>query len=124
MTAPNIANLTTITGSIATVALSTTSETLLVNNAASSSTCLKINCIYAANIDATTAYAITVNIHSAASLGGTSYTIANAISIPINSTFTPIVKDIQIYLTENMSIGVQCGTANKINVICSYEILA
>ena len=55
MAAPNIVNVATITGKSATVALSTTSATTLVSNAASSGKVFKINMIQVANVDGTNA---------------------------------------------------------------------
>jgi len=71
MAAPNIVNVTTITGKSATVALSTTSQTTLVSNAAASGKVFKINMIQVANVDGTNAADVTVDVHSAAAGGGT-----------------------------------------------------
>ena len=51
MAAPNIVDVSTIIGKSATVALSSTSQTTLVSNAASSGKVFKINMIQVANVD-------------------------------------------------------------------------
>ena len=123
MSNPNIVNVTAIYGGTSNVALSTTSETSIANNAASSSTVLKIDNIVVANTTASAA-TITINVHNAASLGGTSYAIASAISVPANSTLIVTDKSTAFYLLENMSIGATAGTANALVVTASYETIS
>jgi len=76
MANPNIVNVTSIIGNSLSVAVGT-SATQLASNAASSGKVFKINSILIANIDGTAAADITVNIYSAASLGGTATAIAS-----------------------------------------------
>ncbi len=59
-----------------------TSATSLVSNAAASGKVFKINSIVAANVDGTSAADITINVYSAAALGGTAFPIASTISVP------------------------------------------
>jgi hypothetical protein len=75
MANPNIVNVTTIYGNTSSVSLTTTSATSLVSNAASSGKVFKINSIVAANVDGTTAADISINVYSAAALGGTAFPI-------------------------------------------------
>jgi len=123
MTAPNIVNVTMITGKTVTADLTTINETSVISNAASSGAVLKINALLIANIDTVSAVTVTVNYHSAVSLGGISTQMASTISIPANSTLAATSKDSFIYLEEDRSIGVVAGTANKLKVICSYEVI-
>jgi len=81
MAAPNIVNVSTITGKSATVALTSTSQTTLVSNAASSSKVFKINMIQVANVDGVNACDVTVDVHSAASGGGTAYSLVATASV-------------------------------------------
>jgi hypothetical protein len=76
MANPNIVNVTSIVGNSLYVAVGT-SATQLASNAASSGKVFKINSIVIANVDGTSAADITVNIYSAAALGGTAIAIAN-----------------------------------------------
>jgi hypothetical protein len=121
MTAPNIVNVATITGKTAKIALSSTSATTLVSNAASSSKVFKINMIQVANVDGSNACDVTVDVHSAASGGGTAYSLANTISVPADASLVVLDKNTAIYLEENTSITATAGTANDLEVLVSYE---
>jgi len=107
MANPNIVNVTTIYGNSSQTALSTTSATSLVSNAAASGKVFKINSIVAANVDGTSAADITISIYSAAALGGTAYPIASTISVPADATLIITDKTTSFYLLENQSIGAQ-----------------
>ena len=120
MANPNIVNVTTIYGKTVGVALSTTSATAVLSNAASSGKVLKVNTLNVANTTSTTA-AVTISYYSAAALGGTAYAIASTINVPGNSTLNIIDKSSQYYLEENTSLGAIAGTSNALVVTCSYE---
>lgn len=121
MAAPNIVNVSTITGKSATVALSTTSATTLVSNAGSSNAVYKINMIQVANVDGTNACDVTVDLHSAASGGGTAYSLVSTVSVPADASLVVLDKNTAIYLEEDRSITATAGTANDLEVIVSYE---
>ena len=121
MAAPNIVNVTTITGKSATVALSSTSATVLVSNAASSSKVFKINMIQVANVDGTNVCDVTVDLHSAAAGGGTAYSLVSTISVPADASLVALDKNTALYLEEDRSITATAGTANDLEVIVSYE---
>ena len=110
MTAPNIVNVTTITGKSATVALSTTSQTTLVSNAAASGKVFKINMIQIANVDGTNAADVTVDLHSAAAGGGTAYSLVSTISVPADASLVVLDKSTALYLEEDRSITATAGT--------------
>ena len=121
MANPNIVNVATINGNTSTVSLSTTSATSLASNAASSSKIYKVNSIVVANTNGTTAADITINIYSAAALGGTAYPIASTISVPADSTLVVTDKTTSFYLLEDKSLGATAGTANSLTVTASWE---
>ena len=121
MAAPNIVNVSTITGITSKVALSSTSQTTLVSNAASSGKVFKINMIQVANVDGANACDVTVDVHSAASGGGTAYSLVSTISVPADASLVALDKNTAIYLEENTSITATAGTANDLEVIVSYE---
>jgi hypothetical protein len=121
MANPNIVNVTTIYGNTSTTALSSTSATSIVSNAASSNTVYKINSIVVANVDGTAAADITINLYSAAALGGTATAIASTISVPADATLIVTDKTTSFYLLENRSIGAIAGAANDLVVTCSWE---
>ena len=122
MAAPNIVNVTAIYGNSSQTALSSTSVTSLVSNAASSGKVYKINMIVVANVDGTSAADITINVYSNATAGsGTAYAIASTISVPADASLIVSDKTTAFYLLENQSIGAIAGTANDLVVTCSWE---
>lgn len=121
MAAPNLASPTTITGKTVYVALSTTSATSVLSNAAASGKVLKVNSLVVSNVNGTASAAITVAVYSAAAIGGTPYRVARTIVVPANATLVVIDKTSMVYLEEDKSIGATAGTANYLEVVCSYE---
>ena len=121
MAAPNIVNVATITAKTATVALSSTSQTTLVSNAASSDKVFKINMIQVANVDGTNACDVTVDVHSQDDGGGTAYSLVSTISVPADASLVVVDKNTALYLEEDMSITATAGTASDLEVIVSYE---
>lgn len=120
MAAPNIVNVTAIYGNTSTTSLTTTSATSLVSNAASSGKVFKIDSIVVANTTGATA-TITINVYSAAALGGTAYPIASAISVPAYATLIVTDKSTSFYLLEDKSIGATAGTASALVVTASWD---
>ena len=121
MAAPNIVNVATITGKTATVALSSTSATVLVTNAASSNKVFKINMIQVANVDGTNACDVTVDVHSADDGAGTAFSLVSTVSVPADASLVVLDKSTAVYLEEDMSITATAGTANDIAIVVSYE---
>lgn len=121
MANPNIVNVSTIYGNTSQTALSTTSATSLVNNAASSGKVYKINSIVVSNTNGTTAANITINTYSQDDLGGTAYALASTISVPANASLIVTDKTTSFYLKEDQSIGAVAGTANYLTVTASWE---
>ena len=121
MAAPNIVNVSTITGKTSTTSLTTTSATSIVSNAASSGKVFKINMIQIANVDGTNAADITISHNSAAAGAGTNSEIVSTISVPADASLVAVDKNTAIYLEEDKSITATAGTANDLKVIVSYE---
>lgn len=121
MANPNIVNVAAIYGNSSQVSLTTTSATSLVSNAASSGKVFKINSITVANVDGTNAADITINVYSAAALGGTAFPIVSTISVPADATLIVTDKTTTFYLLENQSIGATAGTASDLVVNASWE---
>jgi hypothetical protein len=131
MAAPNIASLTTITGKTTYLTPSGTTAVVLLQNASSSNTVLKINQIVVANVDGTNAVDATVSIYSnggvaqgSAPSGGTAFPIASTISVPADASLIVVDKTTGIYLEENTSISITSGTASKLTFSVSYELMA
>jgi hypothetical protein len=130
MAAPNIVNVTTITGvttfhagiAVTTGGRGSLGITTVVSNAASSGKVLKINSLVAAGIAATTGvtlqYFNNINHVSASS----TVSIGMTLSVPTFSTLAIITKDNSVYLEENTSLGIFAQPATgTIDVVCSYE---
>ena len=121
MTAPNIVNVSAITGKTDLIALSTTAQTTLVSNPAASGKVIKINMIQVANVDGTNACDVTIDVHNAAAGGGTAYSLVATASVPADASLIALDKSTAIYLEEDKSITATASAANDLEVIVSYE---
>lgn len=122
MTAPNIVNVTTITGLTTFITITGTATTSLISNGSTSNKVLKINSIIASNTDTASNYDVGLRIFDNQSIGSGSYvSIASSITVPAKSSLVLVSKDTSIYLEENRALGVIASAGNKIHVTCSYE---
>jgi len=121
VSAPNIVNVTTITGKSAVVDLTTTNATLVVENTAASNKVFKINSLVVSNVDGTNAADITIALYSEDNIGGTATEIVSTVSVPADASLIVIDKNTSIYLEEDRSIGATAGSANDLKVVVSYE---
>ena len=121
MAAPNIVNVTTITGKTNVVDLTTTNATLVVENPAASNKVFKINSLVVSNVDGTNAADITVSLYSEDNIGGIATEIVSTVSVPADASLVVIDKNTSIYLEEDKSIGATAGSASDLKVVCSYE---
>lgn len=130
MANPNIAALTTLTGNTTYFTPSGTTAVVLLPNAASSGTVLRINQIVVANTTGS-AVAATVAIYTngaqaqgSAPSSGTAYPVASAISVPANASLIVVDKTTAIYLNEGTSITITSGTASALTFSISYELIS
>ena len=130
MAAVNIVNVTSIYGKTTYYTPTGTAAVVLLPNAASSSTVMKINEITATNTTGTAANT-TVSIYTngavaqgSAPSGGTAYPIAGTISVPANAALIVSDKTTAFYLEEGVSISVTSGTGSAITYTVSYELMA
>lgn len=121
MANPNIVSVSNIYGNSAMVALSTTNATSVINNPSSSGKLFKINTLVVSNNDPSISYGVTVNVYSAASLGGTAFPWVTTITVPPGAAIVVIDKSANFYLMEDKSIGATASAANKITVLASWE---
>ena len=128
MAAPNIVNVATITGVTTYIAGVSTVGTgngisTVVTNAASSGKVIKINCLVATAIGATTG--VTVNHYNSASQftgAAATVSLASTMTVPIFSSLAVIDKTNSIYLQENEQLAVIAqSNAGTLDVVCSYE---
>jgi hypothetical protein len=124
MANPNIVNVTSIYGKTTYAALTTTLTTVLLANAASSGTVLKINSILVANIDGTASADATIKINTAAGGGGTSYALASTIAVPADSALQVSDGNSSFYLEEDKSIVGGASANGDLEVVISYDIIS
>jgi hypothetical protein len=77
--------------------------------------------IQVANVDGTNAADVTVDVHSAASGGGTAYSLVSTASVPADASLIALDKSTALYLEEDKSITATASAANDLEVIVSYE---
>ena len=116
MAAPNIVNVTTITGKTAGIAV-TTSATAIVANSAASGKVFKVNALYVSNIDGTNNADITVIFYNADNT--TSYHIAKTVTVPADATIDVLTK--AIYLEEGDELRLAANADSDIEAVASYE---
>ena len=125
MANPNLASATTTIYGVTTyLTPGTTAATVLLSNAASSGTVMRVNQIVAANVSGTAAVDVTVTINSAAAGSGTAFPIASTISVPADASLVVVYKTTGLYLMEDKSIVVTSGTGSGITYSISYELIA
>ena len=122
MAAPNLVNVTSITGKIDGHALTTDA----IDNAnssvitAASNKLIKINSIIVANVDGTNS----VNIDVAVNLDSDArFYLAKTVALPADSTLVVIGKDSPIYLEEGDELEARASAASDAELVVSYEIL-
>lgn len=121
MAAPNIINITSLTGKLDVVNLSTTTNTGIVTNSSASGSVYRVNLIRATNINGTGPADISLSIvdSSASTTGYLAYTIA----VPEDTTLTIIGKEDSVYLEEGDYITAQSSVANYISIVACYEVI-
>jgi hypothetical protein len=131
MANPNITAVSAIYGNTTYLTPSATTAVVLLPNAASSGTVMKINQIVAANVNGSAAVNTTVSLYSngavaqgSAPSGGTAYPIASTVSVPPTASLIVTDKTTAIYLMEGQSITVTSGTASGITYSISYELIS
>ena len=114
MAAPNIVNVTTITGKTAVQAVGT-SATAIVTNSAASGKVFKVNALYVSNVDGTNNAEINVDIFRSS----TAYHIGKTIVVPADATLDVLSKP--IYLEEGDALRLTANAASDLEAVCSYE---
>ena len=122
MAAPNLVNVTSITGKIdghalTTDAISASGSSVLT---CASDKLIKINSIIVANVDG----ANSVDIDVAVNLSGDArFYLAKTVALPADSTLVVIGKDSPIYLEEGDELEARASAASDAELVVSYEIL-
>lgn len=122
MAAPNLQSPTTINGKTAFLALSSTSETALLTNAASSGQAMHVKAVTVGNSSTSLACDITLKVYSAAS-GGTAYQIG-PITVPAYGSLIVIGSENAIWLEEDRRITLTASASNQLTAIAAYEVVS
>jgi hypothetical protein len=124
MAAPNIVNVSTITGSTSYLIPSTTSATTwtALTPTATGNVVHRVDFITASNVTSAAA-TVTLSVNSAISGGGTAYRIAYQITVPANSTLVLVDKTTALYIDQTQSIVATVGTASALEFVASYEAI-
>ena len=134
MAAPNIVNVSTITG--VTTAISGINTVILqelpwaksgvstvVTNASASGKVIKINALVATSIGDTTGVSAWIYDTASAHVGAIStVSLATTMTVPLYSSLAIVDKSNSIYLEENKQLAVQAqSNAGTIDIVCAYE---
>jgi hypothetical protein len=114
MAAPNIVNVTTITGKTAVQQVGTSAASIVANSAASGKV-LKVNALYVSNVDGTDNAEVNISILRSS----TSYHIAKTLVVPADATIDVLTKP--IYLEEDDALQLLANAASDLEAVCSYE---
>lgn len=114
MAAPNIVNVSTITGKIAGLEV-TSSLAAIVTNAVDSNKVLKVNALYVSNVSTANGWVIVEILKNATD----TYRIGYQVTIPVNATLDVLTKP--LYLEENDSLRLSANGTNIIEAVASYE---
>ena len=124
MANPNLASAANVYVNNAFVRLTSTTETLIVSNAASSGKAYLIDSIIVANVDGTNAADITLNLYAAATNTGTATKIVHTVTVPADATLIAVGKDSGICLTEAESIYAVASAGDDLHVTAYWKELS
>ena len=116
MAAPNIVNVTTITGRTTGAALTTGSADIVTNTAASGKV-YKINNITVSNINGSTAATVNILFYNADNT--TSYHLAKVISVPAGASLDVVAKS--FYLEEGDKLQALASANSYLEMVVSWE---
>lgn len=114
MAAPNIVNVSTITGKTAVQAVGT-SATAIVTNSASSGKVFKVNMIMISNVDGTNNADITVDVFRSS----TAYHLTKGFTVVAKDSLDLLTKP--LYLEEGDSLRLTASAASDLEAVVSYE---
>lgn len=120
MAAPNIVNVTTITGKTAMIRLTNATATQVLANAGSSNKVLKLAGVLATN---TEGVSVNVAFNLYITRSGVDYYIARNVTIPALASYEAFVKDgTPVYLEEGDTLMAKSeNSSGHIHVLVAYE---
>jgi hypothetical protein len=120
MAAPNLYNISVVTGKTSAFQVTTARTTMLINPA-NSGLSIKINSLFVTNVSNSNAGGtFTVDFYRNA----TSTKLANNTTVEPGNTVVVMAKDTSIYLEEGDALGIIGTTNNTMHALLSYEVVA
>ena len=118
MAAPNIVNVTTITGKLTPYAVTNTLASTGVANATSSGKLLRVNSIIASNVLGSAASTLSVTVYR-----GTTHTcLVKTLPVPANASVVILGKaDGGLNLEEGDTLYAQAGASSAVEMLVSYD---
>lgn len=114
MAAPNLVNMTTLTGKTAVMAITTTATALITNSAASGKV-LKVDQLLITNVNGTINATVNVDVYRSS----TAYRIAYLMTVPAGATLDVISN--RVYLEEGDALRVTASVNSYLEAVASYE---
>jgi hypothetical protein len=115
MANPNIVNVSAIYGTTWVLAVPTSATAIVT---AASSTVVKLDALYVANIDTSASYKITVDLYRSS----TAYNMLYQVSIPAGAGLDVLSKS--IYLMEGDVLRLTADTVSKLQAVASGEVIS
>jgi hypothetical protein len=124
MAAPNIVNVTSITG-LSTYYNITTNNTFfdVLTNSAGSNTVLKIGTILLTNTDGNNPVDVSVGLHNGVAGAATTVDIGKFVTVPARASIILIGKDSGFYLEEDNKIVASASNNDRASILVSYEVI-
>jgi len=116
MANPNIVSVAGIYANTQVQNITTTPTTIVINNSGSGKV-MKINTLFIANIDATNAADITVDLFRSS----VAYKIISTVTVAADTSFTAIDKTLSLYLLEGDQLRLTASVNSRLTGICSFE---
>jgi hypothetical protein len=124
MANPNLASAANVYVANSFVRLTSTTETLIVSNAASSGKAYLIDSLVVSNVDGANACDITISLYAAATNTGTATKIVHTVTVPADATLIAVGKDSGICLTEAESIYAVASAGDDLHVTAYWKELS
>ena len=119
MAAPNLYNISVVTGKTSAFQVTTARTTMLINPANSGAS-IKINALFVTNVSNTNANGtFTVDFYR----NSNSIKIASNTVVEPGNTVIAIAKDTSIYLEEGDALGIIGTTNDTMHALLTYEIV-
>jgi hypothetical protein len=124
MANPNLSTATAVYAVNAFVSITSTNATQILSNAAGSGKVFLLDSIVVANVDATNAADITINLYTGATITATAFRLASTIAVPADASLIVVSKDSTLCVNEDESVYAVASAADDLHVIASWKELS